>query len=71
MGLGPPVCVKCMTVLSYDKERLGKGTSPWFCMVHGSCEDIQTSHVFLYTKEQANKIYEKTDKRRFKKPIKE
>lgn len=69
MGLGPPVCVKCMTILSYDRKRLGK-ESPWFCMVHGSINDSETSHIFCYPKEQAEKIREKTDKRRFKKPTK-
>ena len=70
MGLGPPVCTKCMTILDYDESRIGK--SPWYCSVHGDesndgtwlidsfGEKTRVSHTFCYPKEQADIIAENT-----------
>ena len=56
MGLGPPVCVKCETVLFFDKEVIEKKLpSPcWYCKVCGP--DMPDKHLWTYSKEKIREI---------------
>ncbi len=47
MGLGPPVCVKCETILSYDKDYEVKNINPWYCKACGNIKDIETTHLWI------------------------
>lgn len=33
MGLGPPVCEKCMVLAEYDNDRVDLGKNPWHCSI--------------------------------------
>lgn len=56
MGLGPPVCVKCETVLFFDKEVIEKKLPGpcWYCKVCGP--DMPDKHLWTYSKEKINEI---------------
>ena len=69
MGLGPPVCLTCMTLLIYEDGKRLKGEEPWLCMKCGPDDGtIKTTHIFSFPKEVKEEIYKRSKPFRFKRP---
>ncbi len=55
MGLGPPVCCECKTILLF-RVTPEANQSHWYCPKHGEINEIKYKHLFRYPENEMFEI---------------
>lgn len=66
MGLGPPVCKKCMIIMLHNPVKRPAWTCDK-CGINAFDNSEDTSNIFCYSKEEAEEILKQTKEYRTKK----